>query len=854
MRRLFSLKSPLAVTVLQLGLLVLVIYYTFIGGQTAQVIYDDHWRLLTIGLSAALFVAWLVWRLVGPARVPRTPVDGPLLALLVAALVATFFSINPIYSQETLVFYLIYLAFFYLAVDLGRQTWFVELTLNALIGVAGLVWLLGLLQLFRWFEQTGPLPELLRQAGLGWRLPRLSVLGNPNTLASYIGLIFPLVLYKLTTARRWITRGLLSIWLLMLFGEAFLSQSRGGLLAVLVATGAYLFFLTWQRSETGSERLRRLAPRRGWLLGGLAGLGLLFLIWFTTSFRRLDEGLDIRQRVMSGALQTLLERPLTGAGPGALGVDLVRQTPVYSFIWPDAHNLFLTFIAETGWPGLLALVWLLAACGRLVWTMLRRSELNRWPLASLACLAALAGFVAHNLVDSQLKYPLIMMLVAILAGFWLSPRWPEPLEPDAASGRWGRLAHGAGLLLVLLGAGLGLRHVRHLEAYNQGVSAATAGDWTGAVAALGRAQQFAPADPFYQRQLAFALGAQPDPGPAALDEAITRYQAALEPVDTLPNDHANLACLLHEAGQPEPALAAMRQAVALYPHPLYRLNLGRYLEAAGQTEAAWLEYAQVIAAQPELLQASFWRQTPARAAAFPALLDQAERSLVEAPALDLFKLVDLRLQAGQAAAAWQTYDTYAPQTDLATQHWVKGYLHLQTGELDQAQEELSRALILNPSQAEAYHYLSRIAAAQTRWTDAAQANEAALYLVSSPAGFYHRGQVAEALDRPAQALEAYEQAFLELTGEATDLSRYPTEIARRRPLPAEHLPCLVRLYPSRLLIELTAAEGRLLVRLGQTEAARRVYDRLLVLEPAALEMAPDLKMLGQSQPEARTKP
>jgi tetratricopeptide (TPR) repeat protein len=854
MRRFFSLQSPLLVTALQLGLLLVVIYITFIGGQTAQVIYDHRWRMVTIGLSAGLSAAWLLWRLLGPAKIPRTPLDGPLLALLATAAAATVFSINPTTSQETLVFYVIYLAFFYLAVDLGRHTWFVELTLNALIAVAGLVWLLGLLQLIRWFDQSGAVPDLLQQAGVGWRLPRLSVLGNPNTLASYIALILPLVLYKLTTARRWVTRLLLSLWLIMLLGEALLSQSRGGLLALLLATGTFIFLVILQRSDTGRQRLGRLAPRRGWLMGLMAMLGLLLFIGFTLSFRSFDEGIDIRRRVMSGAVQTLLARPLTGAGPGALGLDLIRQQQAYSFIWPDAHNLFFTFMAETGWPGVLALAWLATACSRWVWSMLRRSELGRWPRSSLAGLAALTGFVGHNLVDSQLKYPLIMMLVALLAGFWLSPRRLDPPELSQAQPSWGRLAHGAGLLLLLLSAGLGLGHVRHLKAYNEGVSAAVAGDWAGAVEAIGRAQQLAPQDPFYQRQLAFAGAYRPDPSPAVLTEAITRYRLALNGVDKLPNDQANLACLLHESGQPQPALAAMRRAVALQPHPLYRLNLGRYLEAAGQIEAAQGEYAQVIAAQPDLLQASFWQQTPARAAALPEIIDRAEQYLVQAPSLDLFRLVDLRLQAGQVAVAWRAYAAYAPQTDPATQSWVKGYLHYHSGEFDQALAGLHQALLLNPNQAEAYHYLSRMAAAQGRWSEAAQAIEAARYLAPNPANLYHRGQVAEALGQPAQAVEDYEQAFLGLIGGVSDLSRYATEIARRRPLPAEHLPCLVRIYPSRLLVELTGAQGRLLERLGQTAEARRVYHRVLVLEPTALEIAQQLELLSQAPPAGRTKP
>lgn len=48
------LRSPLLMITLQLGLLLLVIYYTFIGGQTAQGIYDYTWRSITLELTAFL--------------------------------------------------------------------------------------------------------------------------------------------------------------------------------------------------------------------------------------------------------------------------------------------------------------------------------------------------------------------------------------------------------------------------------------------------------------------------------------------------------------------------------------------------------------------------------------------------------------------------------------------------------------------------------------------------------------------------------------------------------------------------------------------------------------------------------
>ena len=76
-------RSPLLITAIQLGLLLLAIYYTFIGGQTAQGIYDHRWRSITLWLTTILIGSWLLWRLMGRYKIPRTSFDFPLLFILV---------------------------------------------------------------------------------------------------------------------------------------------------------------------------------------------------------------------------------------------------------------------------------------------------------------------------------------------------------------------------------------------------------------------------------------------------------------------------------------------------------------------------------------------------------------------------------------------------------------------------------------------------------------------------------------------------------------------------------------------------------------------------------------------------
>ncbi len=745
-----SPKSLLAIVAIQLGMLLFFVYYTFIGGQTAQGIYDDGWRRVTIWLTTFIFGGWLLWRLIRRESWLHTPFDYPLLGLLLAWGLSTLTSINAVYSRETLYFFVSYLFFFYLAADLARHRWLTDLLLSAVIAVAGMVWTLGLWQLSQWYQATPVLPpEIIFD-----RLPRLSVLGNPNTLAAYIALVIPVVLYKLFTVRLRLTRILLALWLLMLLTTTLLSQSRGGNLGL--AVGLAFLAAGWLVRKMGANprrwtaMLTHVGRGRLWLTGAALFGGAGLLLGVILSRRGFEAAVDVRVQVGLGALKTLLAHPLTGAGPGALGQALLQYPLPLDTIWPDAHNLFLTMMAETGLIGAAALLWLLAVAARLGWQTVSRSE----SAAGLAVIAGLVGFTAHNFLDSMFKFPLIMLLVAVWAGVWVS-----------SSGQTTRrhpLVWGAAVVLLIANTWLGLTGLPNITLYNQAVAAAGRGDWSAAHQHLQQVATQTPEMPFYQRQLGIAAGFVAATDESYRAEAIGHYRAALAQVDRLAEDHANLACLLWTDGQREPAVAEMTQARDLEPHNVvYRLNLGEYLEATGRTAAAQTEYAALLAYQPDLRQSGFWQQTEARAAA--------------------------------------------------------------------AQTELSAAAGDSPG--DAYRRLSRIALAQNQPALADRQAQMALFYAKSAANYFQAGLAAEAVGRPDDAAAYYESAFAGLTPVSPErLTRYASEVARRRPLPAGYLPCLRQIYPDDLLRDVSQAEADLWQRQGQPDRAEAVLSRLRRLE------------------------
>ena len=107
----------------------------------------------------------------------------------------------------------------------------------------------------------------------------------------------------------------------------------------------------------------------------------------------------------------------------------------------------------------------------------------------------------------------------------------------------------------------------------------------------------------------------------------------------------------------------MSQAHELEPgNTLYRLNLGYYLEQTGQYPAAWEQYAAVLAARPDYVQSSFWRQTEPRASALPDIMQRAAKKLAEPNTLNRSRLIELQLYAGDIERARQVYNAY-PEPD-----------------------------------------------------------------------------------------------------------------------------------------------------------------------------------------------
>ncbi len=229
-------------------------------------------------------------------------------------------------------------------------------------------------------------------------LPRLrSIYGSPNNVALYLGRVWPILAALVLFGGR--RRRLGYALLLLVVAAAWLLTFSKGALFLGLPAASLVLLVAWRQARGG-----RAWP---WVAGALAlGLLALALAWQVPALAaRLDprgETGFLRLNLWRASLNMALDQPWTGVGldnflyayRGAYLFDAAWREPNLS----HPHNLFLDFATRLGVPGLVAG---LALCGAFARELgrWRRETWPRWEPAQIGIAAALAGLLAHGLVD-----------------------------------------------------------------------------------------------------------------------------------------------------------------------------------------------------------------------------------------------------------------------------------------------------------------------------------------------------------------------------------------------------------------------------------------------------------------------
>lgn len=368
---------------------------------------------LTVIALALLVLSWLsaLWQ---RRPWPVTPFNGALLWFAIMVGVGISVTAYPLLTLPKATGLILGLATFRILAGLPpTPTWRRMATLG-LIALGSSITLVGLLGA-QWYSKVPALSALIaRLPPKVLSLPEAAAEGvSANQLAGVVASYWPAALTWLvyTWSNRRYGSGLAASGVTgALGGLLVLTQSRSGWIGGLA--GGLFLLAAW---------LLCVRPRHWqWLLGGgLVGLGLLAgalltqigpaqwqKLWSDEAIQSTTElgvlSFSGRVEIWNRALYAIQDFPFTGCGLGTFRQVLWLLYPLFS-VPPEsdlahAHNIFLQVALDTGVPGLIAYLALLALAARCAWQVARQQP--AWRPLALGVLAGLVSLHVYGLTDA----------------------------------------------------------------------------------------------------------------------------------------------------------------------------------------------------------------------------------------------------------------------------------------------------------------------------------------------------------------------------------------------------------------------------------------------------------------------
>lgn len=518
------------------------------------------------------------------------------------------------------------------------ELWQAENLLVVLL-VAGLgtsLWALG-----QWAGMGGEWQEVVRTR-FGGRV--VAGLGDPDSLAGYLLMIWPLALGLLIRAERTLAKWFWALVFAASLAALFLTASKAGWSGF--AAGAIVFSLLLLRDRGDKEK-------KVW--GWIAVLLLLLLVsvFLTPMGRQLQGALDrhnepvqFQEEIWKGAAGILKDHPLTGTGFGTFAAAFPSHRPAAialrqaskSYEVDHACNWVLELAAETGLPGLsLMLVFGAFVLGH--WWKLYSAHAIPRSLAA-GVFAAAAGVAVDNLFDMNSGMPSTLVPLLFLAAFpvALSQRFyrlegfPIRLKEADLSGYKGLFLPLAVLAAVaFLGVGDAFQRQWADVDLKRASTQAQEGDWDGAVSLYGVVLQRDPSNipARYSRGVVAASRLKP----GDLEQALADFEAVGRVEPDFHLLHFKKYQVLRQLGREPEAEGEFKRAVQLDPTVVYLLpefQAARRLAATRKYSQALIIYQKLVLDYPTCV---------------PALVDEANCLLMSrelTPALEVYRQV-LRL-------------------------------------------------------------------------------------------------------------------------------------------------------------------------------------------------------------------
>ncbi|MEO6578316.1 MAG: O-antigen ligase family protein [Candidatus Limnocylindria bacterium] len=521
----------------------------------------------------AILIASFIWQL--PASVDRF--DATAVGALVLFVLAGMLSAFPRQSLDAVVAALAYAAAFYVARRVMQSETARRLFLWTLMALSVAMTLVAAA---RWL-----IPIAEWWAAVGWRVvPRLGIelaaypWGHRHDLAVLVALLYPAWWAGHPSPMRrmaGVVFGALGLCIIVVDG------SRALWLAIALAS-AIVFgprLTSGLRSRSGSMRWILVAGVAGASILAVTGIGVSLLQRAASSAT-----LDWRAALWNSLLDSWVQHPLAGTGPGAFAWILQSTAYFDTRSWAPRHpdNAFIHALAETGLLGMAAIT---ALAVILVPAILRAdSRAARWALSVFGIalfganpsdfafiLVVVIGWVAFALpVPPIARAPrrrrrwstFPSLGIAGVIGVAIASTAIATMTYEAAA-----RAVGSGDLVraeELLGAAIALDPGLALYSRQRGTARLVRGEVSGAIADLERAALLNPADDLTMRTLSLAQGAA---GDAKARDATLQRAVALQRSD--PTNLLLSAAIAERSGHGDVAGEMLAEVVQAWPAVIF---------------------------------------------------------------------------------------------------------------------------------------------------------------------------------------------------------------------------------------------------------------------------------------------
>lgn len=239
---------------------------------------------------------------------------------------------------------------------------------------------------------------------------------TPNIVAGALAPLVPLALVWAWIQKRTVLQVGVAALALLLLSVVVLTQSRGAILALVLACA--LLPLLYN-------------PRRLWVVPAVL-VPLLLLIFLLGPSNVMDAVVvsdsqgSARERVelWDRALRMMRDFPFTGIGLGLFEQTVVSLYPLFysrpDAPLPHAHNLYLEMGVEFGVGGFVAFIALLTSLLGVGWQAIRGSvnRAQRWLAAGL--LAGVIVFMGHSMLDAIFVSTKVSVIIWSLMGLVLA--------------------------------------------------------------------------------------------------------------------------------------------------------------------------------------------------------------------------------------------------------------------------------------------------------------------------------------------------------------------------------------------------------------------------------------------------